>query len=167
MLHVADSQNLGTSTDIQGEFMPITGGCRCGAVTYRLAGDALPATYACHCLDCQTWSGSAFAEHALIPEDGLKLQGETTSYTHEGQGSVSNQTICRRCHTRLYNRNSVVPGSIVLRPGTLTSSDRLMPIAHIWTKRKQAWITVPEGVPIWQETPTPEEFGAAIQKGKG
>lgn len=29
----------------------IEGGCRCGAVRYKLVLDALPPTYACHCLD--------------------------------------------------------------------------------------------------------------------
>lgn len=165
MLHVADGRERGANMDLMEDLIPVAGACRCGAVSYRLAGDALPATYVCHCLDCQTWSGSAFAEHALIPAGELELDGATTLYAHDGQGVISTQVICQRCHTRIYNRNSAVPGMVVLRAGTLTASDRLTPVAHIWVKRKQAWITVPEGVPIWQETPTPEEFRAAIQKG--
>ena len=47
------------------------GGCRCGAVRYKLALDTLPLTYACHCLDCQTWSGSAFSQQTFVPEAAL------------------------------------------------------------------------------------------------
>lgn len=46
----------------------IQGGCRCGAVRYVLALDTLPRTYACHCRDCQTWSGSAFSQQTFLPE---------------------------------------------------------------------------------------------------
>jgi len=144
-----------------------TGTCRCGAVTYRLTGDALPATYACHCLDCQTWSGSAFGEHALIPEESIAIEGETATYVHAGEGFTSEQVACPTCFTRIFNRNSAVPGLIVLRAGTLDASDRLAPIAHMWIKRKQDWIALPEGVPSWPETPTPEQYGEAIRRAQG
>ena len=45
----------------------MTGGCRCGAVRYTLAVDALPKAYACHCHQCQKWTGSAFSLQALVP----------------------------------------------------------------------------------------------------
>jgi hypothetical protein len=70
----------------------VTGGCRCGAVTYAIALSGLPACYACHCLDCQTWSGSAFALHVLLPADVLSVEGPLVSYEHEGaQDSRSTQ----------------------------------------------------------------------------
>ena len=53
----------------------IEGGCRCGAVRYKLALDTLPLTYACHCLDCQTWSGSAFSQQTFVPEAALAVTG--------------------------------------------------------------------------------------------
>jgi len=147
--------------------MPITGSCRCNAVTYQLRVDALPDSYVCHCLDCQTWSGSAFAEHALLPEKLIALEGETTTYARDSNGFVSEQIICKICHTRIYNRNSAVPGMIVLRAGTLTASDRLAPMAHIWVKRKQDWVVIPAGIPAWPESPTPTEFGEALRHARG
>jgi hypothetical protein len=33
-----------------------------------LAVDALPRSHACHCRDCQTWSGSAFTLKTFVPE---------------------------------------------------------------------------------------------------
>jgi len=53
--------------------MPITEGCGCGMIRYVITCDALPPSYACHCRDCQTWSGSAFALHAMVPESLLTL----------------------------------------------------------------------------------------------
>ena len=58
----------------------IHGGCRCGAVRYELALDALPSTYVCHCLDCQTWSGSAFSQQTFLPEAALTVTGPVVVY---------------------------------------------------------------------------------------
>src|SRR4051812_44468495 len=109
--------------------MTIMGGCRCGAVRYSLGMDALPPSYACHCLDCQTWSGSAFGQHALLPEAVLTVTGPVVSYEHDGGGHTSSQRLCGVCHTRIYNTNHAVPGMVVLRAGTLDDSSLLEPIA--------------------------------------
>lgn len=145
--------------------MPISGQCRCGETTYELVLDAVPAIYACHCLDCQTWSGSAFSEHALLQDDALSCNGPLAIYVHTNHDRIeSEQVVCGSCYTRMYNRNGAVPGMIILRAGTLSASNTLSPIAHIWTKRKQPWLVLPDDVPCWEETPTPQEFGAALQK---
>jgi AraC-like DNA-binding protein len=58
----------------------IRGGCRCGAVRYTLALDALPRTYACHCRDCQTWTGSAFSQQTFVPDGALDASGPLVVY---------------------------------------------------------------------------------------
>jgi hypothetical protein len=144
--------------------MALTGGCRCRAIRYTLAAEALPLTYACHCLDCQTWSSSAFTLHALIQADVLSVDGDLTVYPYQTQsGFESRHYACRTCHTRIYNTNAVLQGMAVLRAGTLDESASLSPGAHIWVKRKQPWITLPKGAPSWQENPTPEQFAAALR----
>lgn len=142
--------------------MTIEGGCRCGAVRYTLALDAPPAIYACHCLHCQTWSSSAFAEHALLPETVMTVAGPIEAYDPGGAGSV--QRVCGTCHTRLFNSNPAIPGMIVLRASTLDESDRIAPMAHIWTRRKQPWLTLPADVPQWPESPAPEDFAASAAR---
>ena len=131
----------------------IQGGCRCGAVRYTLALDVLPPTYACHCLDCQTWTGSAFSQQTFVPEVSLSVTGPLAVYeftTPSGRSSI--QRMCPVCHTRLYNTNSARPGVVVVRAGTLDRSDELDITAHIWVKRKQPWLTLPAGVAAWDES---------------
>jgi hypothetical protein len=99
--------------------MTLTGQCRCARVTYTLDTNAPLAVYACHCRHCQTWSGSAFALHALLPADALRV-------------------------------------------GTLDESPSVQPMAHIWLRHKQPWITLAEGVPTWPESPTPQAFAQAL-----
>ena len=140
----------------------IEGGCRCGAVRYRLKGAGLPPVYACHCLDCQTWSGSAFSLQCIVPEEALEVDGTPHLFelaTGEGdERRVSRQRGCANCMTRLYNTNTRRPGLAVVRAGTLDRSDELSVVAHIWTKRKMAGFEIPAGVPTWPEGAPPAEF---------
>jgi hypothetical protein len=142
----------------------IEGGCRCGRVRYRAALPALPRVYACHCLDCQTWSGSAFSTQFLLPEDRLEVTGEPALYERtapEGD-RTSYQRGCPVCFTRIYNTNTRRPGLAVVRAGTLDHSDELSIVAHIWTRRKLGGIEIPEGLPTWEEAAPPAEFIAAL-----
>lgn len=110
----------------------IGGGCGCGAVRYALAIDHAPSTYACHCRDCQTWSGSAFNQVALVDETLLTISGPVVVCEIVGpSGNVSRQRVCGNCHTRLYSTNSARPGLTSVRAGTLDASDELDVVAHI------------------------------------
>jgi hypothetical protein len=141
----------------------LTGGCRCGGVRYSLNLPQLPRAYACHCLDCQTWSGSAFSEQFLLGEDDLVVTGPVTIYEFTNpSGRISRQRMCPTCHTRIYNTNSSRPGIAVVRAGTLDESHTLNLVAHIWIKRKQPWIVIPDGVPTWPEAAPPQDFIAAL-----
>jgi hypothetical protein len=143
----------------------IAGGCRCGAVRYTLALDSLPTTYACHCLDCQTWSGSAFSQQTFLPEEALAVTGPLSVYElTTPSGRVSNQRMCSICHTRIYNSNSARPGVIVVRAGTLDHSDQLDAVAHIWVKRKQQWLELPQDVPTWPEGAPVEALLQALSR---
>ena len=143
--------------------MTQNGSCQCGAVTYRIAQEDLPQTYACHCLDCQSWSGGAFSLNALLPADSLTVEGPLARYAHETpSGSHSVQQVCATCHTRIFNTNEAVPGMVILRAGTLANSQSLEPAAHIWTRRKQSWVNLPSDVPAFEETPTPTAFASAL-----
>jgi hypothetical protein len=144
----------------------IQGGCRCGAVRYRLKSDRLPRAYACHCRDCQTWSGSAFSLNMVVPEDQIELTGTPQLYerTSPESGRTSYQRGCALCFTRVFNTNSARPGLAVLRAGSLDRSDEVEVVAHIWTKRKMKGIVIPEGVPHWPEAAPPAEFMAVLSK---
>jgi len=56
------------------------GGCRCGSVRWRIEGERLPRTYACHCLDCQTWSGSAFSQQAIVARERFECTGKVGQF---------------------------------------------------------------------------------------
>lgn len=142
--------------------MRITGQCRCGQVTLEIVARQLPPLYACHCLNCQRWSGSAFGLHMLSAASAVQVSGETAIFEHEHQGQTSTQHACGTCHTRLFNETTAASGMRVVRAGILEGAERFEPVAHIWTRRKQPWLVLPGAIAQWQESPTPEAFAAAL-----
>src|SRR3984957_14645364 len=144
----------------------IEGGCRCGRVRYRAALARLPRVYACHCLDCQTWSGSAFSLQFILPEDQLEISDDPALFelTSDDGVRIPRQRACPICFPRVYNTNSARPGSAGVRAGTLDRSDELRIVAHIWTKRKLEGIDIPGDVPSWAEGAPPADFMAALTR---
>jgi hypothetical protein len=144
----------------------IEGGCRCGKVRYRIAQAELPRVYACQCLDCQTWTGSAFSLQFMLPEDQLEVSGAPALFelTSPDGERTSRQRACPVCFTRVYNTNTRRPGIAAVRAGTLDRSDELAIVAHIWTKRKLAGIEISAGLPAWEEGAPPAEFVAALTR---
>lgn len=139
---------------------PIAGGCRCGAVRYQLVLDELPPVYCCHCRDCQTWTGTAFSQQAVVRDRSFTITAGAPVLFEltNPSGSISRQYVCGACHTRVYNTNSARPGVVIVRAGTLDASDALEAVLHIWTKRKQPWIVLPKGVPAFVESAPAEAF---------
>jgi len=143
--------------------MSLEGACRCGAVRYRVEQDDLPPVYCCHCLFCQSGSGSAFSEQAVIVADSITVQGEIEHYRFERpDGSQGHHRLCAACHTRLWSTSSAIPSLALLRAGTLDRSNEIVPSAHIWTKRKQPWVTLGADVPQWAESAPMNELAAAL-----
>lgn len=142
----------------------VEGGCRCGAVRYRVKVDRLPSVYACHCLDCQTWSGSAFSLQFIVPEDALEVVGDPYLYERVSEDGerTSRQRGCSKCIARVYNTNTRRPGFAVVRAGTLDRSSELHIVAHIWTKRKLIGIDIPKDLPQWSEGAPPMDFAKVL-----
>jgi hypothetical protein len=132
--------------------MTIEGGCRCGAVRYRIDVAAMPRTYACHCTICQRATGSSFAHQMPIPEASFGITGETVVCELIGvSGATSLSYHCGHCFSRIYNTNSSRPGLAVVRAGTVDGGEHLSPMLHIFTSTKQPWIDLPDDVEAYPE----------------
>ena len=139
------------------------GGCRCGAVRYAVSLDQLPPVYCCHCLSCQSGSGSAFSEQAVVSESSIEASGPVLDYRFaRPDGSKGHHRLCAECYTRLWSTSAAFPNLALLRAGTLDRSQELIPKGHMWTKRKQAWLQIPDGIPQWAETPPKNQLIEAL-----
>jgi hypothetical protein len=122
---------------------------------------ALPITYACHCLNCQTMSGSGFVLQALVPLSRFSIEGGVMEWSHtNSQGKVTTQRFCMVCKTRLYSTNDGRPGIALVRAGTLDESGEIIPAVHMWVRRKQSWIGLPAQAETYDEAIPPDRVTA-------
>ncbi len=120
--------------------LPLTGGCQCGEVRYRI--DAEPLTVlACHCTECQKQSASAFGMTMPVPRAGFTFsKGQPAHWERKADsGNTLGAAFCATCGTRLFHEpaNKAV---LNVKPGTLDDTSWLSPVGHIWTDRAQPWV---------------------------
>lgn len=130
------------------------GRCQCGEVQFRIEGTSI-ALFACHCTECQRQSSSAFGM-ALWIEDFQKslLTGTPESWTRvmpSGKHLIGD--FCAKCGTRLFHQVSGQSKVMSIKPGTLTATKWLDPVAHIWTASAQPWIQFPPDVLTYPGNP--------------
>ena len=149
--------------------LPLVGGCQCKGLRYRI--NAAPVmVYACHCTNCQTISGSAFAISATIPEAGFRFtEGEPAKATWVSDaGNDRFGYFCRTCGCRIAHGQTPSIGFLSLRAGTLDDRSWVAPYGHIWTKSAQRWMTFDEDVPLSDAQPSDyapfvERFQQSVQ----
>ncbi len=132
----------------------LNGGCQCGAVRYRIEGDPI-SLVACHCKECQRQSGSAFGMSLTVRTTDFKLTGDVTIYRRTADsGKYVNCAFCPTCGTRVYHEPERMNGLAVnVRAGTLDDTSALEPVAHAWTRSKQTWFVLPNGVTQFDKQP--------------
>ena len=120
--------------------LPLTGGCQCGAVRYRI--DTEPLTViACHCGQCQKQSASAFGMTMTVPRAAFSFtKGEPARWQRTADsGNALGAAFCQECGVRLLHDP---PGkaTINVKPGTLDDTSWVKPVGHIWTDMAQPWM---------------------------
>lgn len=128
------------------------GGCACGAVRYRL--DAAPMfVHCCHCRDCQRQTGSAFVINALIETDRIAVLGVAPEPVAVPTDSGLPHRIfrCPTCRTAVWSEYGGRQVLRFVRAGTLDEPASLSPDVHIYVRSKLPWVTLPDGVPAFEE----------------
>ncbi|QMU57372.1 MAG: aldehyde-activating protein [Boseongicola sp.] len=128
------------------------GRCACGSVTYEMTSGPM-FVHNCHCTDCQRQSGSAYVVNAMIERDRLNISGALTDHLVETP-SGSGQKICRcaDCGVAIYSAYLVRGEKLsFLRVGTLDDPNVCPPDVQIWTRSKQAWVTLSNDIPAFEE----------------
>lgn len=136
----------------------LTGRCQCGSVTYSARGEAKG--YACHCLDCQKQSSSAFGISVPVNAIDLAVEGELGCFTKTADsGAETDCYFCPRCGSRIYHEGKGRPGKVTIKAGTLDDTSALVLTGHVWVSRKQPWLNLGDDLPIWPTQPaSPEEW---------
>lgn len=116
--------------------LPLTGGCQCGAIRYRL--NTFPKyPHICHCRMCQKAFGSFFAPLAggVLREDFEVTRGEIATFQSSDEAE---RGFCADCGTPLYFRyltSKFVAASI----GSLDHPERVKPTFQYGTEGRMPW----------------------------
>jgi len=119
---------------------PITGGCLCGAIRYRIS---VPITElrACHCTNCQKGSGTQGSINAVVPAATFKLtQGTLKRYDSlADSGRTLYRFFCGDCGSPIYSQRATALDTLVVRAGSLDQSGDMKITANIWTRSARPW----------------------------
>lgn len=126
----------------------VEGGCLCGACRYIARGAPLNVRV-CHCRDCQRAVGAAFNVRALFPRSSVDITGPVRRFNSSPdlvRGS------CGLCGTTIYSERASID-AMGLTFGSMDDPDQFAPTEHIWVSRKQAWVSLSDGLPQYPEAP--------------
>ena len=139
--------------------IPLSGSCQCGAVAYTVSAEPI-FTYACHCSSCQKRTGSAFSIGLVIATDTLELKGTLTPWSRvSSEGNTNTRYSCAHCGNIIYGIGDSNPELTKLQAGTLEDTSAVEPEVHMWTIKKQPWLTLPARIHQFETQP---EDGLAL-----
>ena len=126
------------------EPIDMTGGCLCGQLRFRVAGEVMGAG-ACHCRDCQYVCGGAASNVIVVAGDSLTLtQGETATYSSKADsGATRIRHFCPTCGTPLFAEDAAYPNIVTIKVGSLDEPSVFHPAAHFWMQSAPQWHEVP------------------------
>ncbi len=127
------------------------GGCACGTLRYRMQSAPM-FVHCCHCKDCQRQTGSAFVLNALIETNRVQLLSGAPQPSSMPTDSGKPHTVfrCPQCGTAVWSEYGGGAALRFVRVGTLDEPTALPPDVHIYTRSKQPWLTLPDGVPSFE-----------------
>ena len=123
---------------------PAEGGCLCGAVRYRVTGEAV-ATTLCHCRSCRRASGGTNVAWAVFDNGSFEwLSGEASAYS----SSPGIEWLhCAKCGSLVGYRRASRPEHMDITTGTLDDPACFPPAVEIWLDHKIAWETLDPALP--------------------
>jgi hypothetical protein len=128
--------------------MQITGQCHCGAISFTALVDPAK-VIACHCADCQAFSGAPFRAVLPTPIDNVTLVGTPKHYVKVAEsGNRRVQAFCAECGTQLYACEADVPTTLNLRLGCVKERASLKPVGQIWGESAMPWLHALDDVPM-------------------
>ena len=121
------------------DVIKLNGDCYCGDIT--IMGKVSPdKIMACHCTDCQKFSGAPFRAVAVIAADDVKISGSVTEFLKIAEsGNERVQGFCGKCGSHLYATDPAKT-LFMIRTGCLDQHHKLIPAKHIFGKSAVEWV---------------------------
>lgn len=131
-----------------------SGQCLCGKVTVR--GDVADEAQACHCTQCQRWTGGGPLFAVRIRDAEVSGEQNILSYTHSSWGE---RAVCGTCGSTLYWKMQGKPVAFVAL-GMLDDQSGIRVTEEIFVDSRPEWFPPFEGA----AQKTEAEMKAALEE---
>ena len=115
---------------------PLTGGCQCGRIRYRVEAENRDA-YLCHCRMCQRATGGFAASLKQVKHAAVTWEREPDRYR---SSPIAQRGFCRECGTPLTYEGDGSDG-LDLTVGSFDQAALLVPVSHSGAESlHEAWL---------------------------
>ena len=127
---------------------PLTGGCLCGGVRYRIDGPRRD-VIVCHCENCRRTHGHQAAYTSVARSDLELLEQQTLEWYHDSSPDTW-RGFCRRCGSSLFWDARDGRGKMAVSAGTLDDSRELKTIGHVFVSEAGHYYAINDGLPQFE-----------------
>jgi hypothetical protein len=119
----------------------ITGGCKCGRVTY--SGERAEADmFQCYCRDCQQLTGTGHANMVPLQAASFTIGSGGKEYAMiGGSGRLTFSIFCPECGSPLVRRSERMSDRVYVHAASMDRPDGFQPARWIYTDAARAWDT--------------------------
>ncbi|MEQ8444618.1 MAG: GFA family protein [Pelagibacterium sp.] len=126
--------------------------CTCGQLSITVHGKCL-GNGICHCLACQSRTGSAFATLGAWPAP-FEVKGEATQYVRTGDsGAQFRFNFCPVCGSTVFHTEESTGDFVMVAIGCLSDPDFPAPQDSVYDSRRHHWVTLPESTAVYDKDP--------------
>ena len=134
--------------------MKYTGRCYCKKVEFEFDGP-IHSQILCHCRECRYLSGGEPNASIIISEDKFRvIKGKLKTFARDDLKKPRVRFFCGHCGTHICVKSPPRPGMLVLKVGTLDEHSWFNPETAIYCIDRQPFHQIPDGVSIFNTTPT-------------
>ena len=125
------------------------GGCLCGAVRYRVAGEPYGSGI-CHCRTCRRAASAPNLPFLVFARDLFVItQGKPAEFC---SSAPVTRSFCGQCGSPLTYRTDDHPDRIDVMTCSLDDPESVPPAFHVWVSHKLAWESVGDRLPAYATT---------------
>ena len=125
------------------------GGCLCGAVRYRVSGEAVAATR-CHCRSCRRASGGTNVAWAIFGKSAFEWLGAAPDAYSSSPGI--SWLHCGTCGSLVGYTRASRPDHMDIATGTFDDPNLFPPDVEIWLEHRLDWETLDPQLPKRQQS---------------
>lgn len=130
-----------------------TASCTCGQLRIEVHGEPR-AVGVCHCLACQSRTGSVFAALAAFAPP-YQVRGTATEYVRTGdRGAQFRFRFCPVCGSTVFHTEEGYEArSVTVAVGAFGDPDFPPPRNSVYDCRRHSWVQLPAGITVFDTDP--------------